>query len=651
MNKFIRYEYAVYLALFALAAVFFRQHTIVSLASNQVSQMPLVMRNLDPGFLINDWYVNEMSELNGRSFFVGLVASTARILGLEGAYFTLYLLGVLLSAGVIYYATARVFKAGETAGLIAALLVMSWQLHDFGTVLQVVNNNLIPAHLAKPLSLLAIVMAMQGRGAACGIIAGLTSLLQPLLGVACGIMALGALLVVATITIEAKWRPVIKIRRPLLMSVAIGFLCLLPFAVFWARLSSSALDLESYIHVVATIRNPHHYLPSTWGPTQYLLTALFLCATAVLFAALRRSPFPEPSNTGAEPTLATSPGNEILAHQTYLLVFSAGLILLCVFGYLFVEVWPIRAFVTLQAFRYLYIFLWFAMIFAAIAAVHVRREGSFAKCCVFCLLLLGTNGTLQPVIFLLGAGAYHQWTRHPERRMLAGEMTLAAAAGFLILTSFRDYHPNMAGILLSLIVTALAIFTMTFRQTWFRLALLAGLAGSMALVMTFAGHRLSTAATEVSERFNLYSYPTFDAVAADIDHHNKIMAGLLETAAFAKRQLPKDAIFLTPPNFGAFRIFAERAIVVDFKSWTFSDPADWLERIENTYGALQGPGGFPMMGRLDERYKDIDDRKIAGIAEQYGTRYAVLYLTTETNYPSVFEGQRYKVVSISNTSE
>ncbi|TQV72451.1 DUF6798 domain-containing protein [Denitrobaculum tricleocarpae] len=669
MNKFIRYEYILYIVLFALAAVFFRQYTIVSLISNQVSQMPLVMRELDPGFLVNDWYVNEMSGLNGRTFFVALVAGTARILGLESAYFALYLLGVLFSASVIYYATARVFKGGETAGLIAALLVMSWELHDFGEVLQIVSADLIPAHLAKSLSLLAILLALQGRGAACGIIAGVTSLLQPLLGVACGIMALGTLLVVATVTIEAKWRPVIKFKRSALMSGAAGFLCLLPFAVFWARLSSSTLDLESYVHVVATIRNPHHYLPSTWGPTQYLLTALFLCATAILFAALRRSPLPEASARvpGTEPATADSPAKAILAHQTYLFIFAAGLVLLCVLGYLFVEVWPIRMFVTLQAYRYLYIFLWFAIIFAAIAAAQIGREGSFAKCCVFCLLLLGANGTLQPVIFILGAGAYYQWTRHPERRLQVSEMALAAAAGFLILVSFRDYHPQMAGILLSLVVAALAVLAMSFRQTWLRLALLACLAGSMGMVATFAGQRLSTAAAQMSERFNIRSYPTFDAVMTDDEGQNRTMRALLEAAAFAKRELPEDAVFLTPPNFGAFRIFAERAIVVDFKSWTFGDPAGWLARLENAYGALDGPGvdtgealdessgqglgGFALMRRLDARYKEISDRKIAGIAQQYGVRYAVLYRATETNYPAVFEGRRYKIVALSNRRE
>ena len=666
MNKATRYEYIVYISLFALIAVFFRQHTLLSMASNQVSQMPLVMRSLDPGFLLNDWYVNEMSGLNGRTFFIALVAGAARVFGFEAAYFGLYLAGTLFSAGVIYYATVRVFRAGETAGLIAAMLVMSWELIDFGAVLQVANLNLIPAHLTKSMSLLALCFAMQRRGLACGLLAGLTSLLQPLLGVACGIMALGALFTVALIKIDADWRPRLQIDRPLLTSAALGSLCLLPFAVFWANLSATALDLETYVYTVATIRNPHHYLPSTWGPTRYLQMGLFLLATGLLFIAWRRSLFSGsgsrnptgnnslavslsgsshvPSAVSSASPPAKNRDNAFL--QSYLLVFAAGLTLLCILGYVFVEVWPIRAVVTLQAYRYLYIVLWFAMIFAAIAVVQVGTEGSFVKRCVFCLLLIGANGTLQPLVFTIGAGAYLQWTRHPDRRVSGGELALAAAVSFMFLESFRDYHADMSHILLSLIVAAVASFVLTIQQSRTRLTTVAASIALVVMAATWAGPRLTPLANLVSERFNLYSYPTFDALTSHADRLDVGFAGLIETATFANRQLPEDAVFLTPPNFGAFRIFAERAIVVDFKSWTFGDPAGWLERIRNVYGALDGAGGFPMMARLDERYQSIDDSQIARVAERYGARYAVLHLKTGSAYPAVFEGESYKIVEI-----
>lgn len=91
--------------------------------------------------------------------------------------------------------------------------------------------------------------------------------------------------------------------------------------------------------------------------------------------------------------------------------------------------------------------------------------------------------------------------------------------------------------------------------------------------------------------------------------------------------------------------------MVDFKSWTFGNPAGWARGLETTYGPLEGPGGFPMMMRLDRSCREIDAVKVTEISRLYGSSHAVLYRASETGYPSVFEGQRYKTVALPDAAQ
>jgi len=77
-----------------------------------------------------------------------------------------------------------------------------------------------------------------------------------------------------------------------------------------------------------------------------------------------------------------------------------------------------------------------------------------------------------------------------------------------------------------------------------------------------------------------------------------------ELSKFAKENTPEDSTFLTPPNWGQFRVLARRAIVVDFKSFLFSDREmlEWYNRIISCYGEPTN-AGFSMIPELESNYK------------------------------------------------
>ncbi len=123
-----------------------------------------------------------------------------------------------------------------------------------------------------------------------------------------------------------------------------------------------------------------------------------------------------------------------------------------------------------------------------------------------------------------------------------------------------------------------------------------------------------------------------------------------EIAAFARQHTPNGAVFLTPHDFGFFRLSAERAIVVDFKSFPFTDRAmlEWYERINDCYGApepLNG-SGFENETLMRSNYKSLNDTRLKTIQKQYNFSYAVLFAETETRYETVFSNEKYKIIRL-----
>ena len=101
--------------------------------------------------------------------------------------------------------------------------------------------------------------------------------------------------------------------------------------------------------------------------------------------------------------------------------------------------------------------------------------------------------------------------------------------------------------------------------------------------------------------------------------------------------------------FGHFRFVAERAIVVDFQAFPFSDSGilEWYHRMSDCYG-IPDQKGFNAIRELNSNYKNIDDEKLAALKEKYDISYAVLFNETVTNYPVLFNNDKFKLIEITD---
>jgi hypothetical protein len=92
--------------------------------------------------------------------------------------------------------------------------------------------------------------------------------------------------------------------------------------------------------------------------------------------------------------------------------------------------------------------------------------------------------------------------------------------------------------------------------------------------------------------------------------------------AWARDEVPADAIFAIPPTWEKFRTIARRPVVVDWKAVPryAPDRIEWLERIRAVTG-VERPGADGSV--LDAGYARMDCDLARRLREDYGARFIV----------------------------
>jgi len=101
--------------------------------------------------------------------------------------------------------------------------------------------------------------------------------------------------------------------------------------------------------------------------------------------------------------------------------------------------------------------------------------------------------------------------------------------------------------------------------------------------------------------FNIVTIKPLDKLRPKLSLQTDLNDDAIEIANFVAANTPENAVFLTPPDFGSFRLIANRAIVADWKSMPFQDIGmdGWWERMQDCYGVI------PETDRKKNQYKDV----------------------------------------------
>lgn len=141
----------------------------------------------------------------------------------------------------------------------------------------------------------------------------------------------------------------------------------------------------------------------------------------------------------------------------------------------------------------------------------------------------------------------------------------------------------------------------------------------------------------------------YSAVAGNIEYKLRVADDWQLLCNWIKEHTPEDTVFITPPYKEDFRLRAERAIVVDFKSFAFQekDAQEWRERLFNltSHIAYQKRGNRYQEMRLG--YTSLSEQAFMELAKKYRADFVVMEKPNHLEFPTVYENSSYILYRVS----
>ena len=598
--------------------------------SDQYEHLPILFRQLDSSYLNNDFFVNSSTDFGPRFYYARIIAALGSFCPLPTLFLLLTWLSNVLVAFVTYLAARDLFSGSNLTAMIACSMIMtlsSFSLGKLGVGHQLFSNYLIPSHLARPFALLSLWAGIKQRPLTCAFLAVLASIFQPLEGVITGAIALATIGVAVLFGLDKNdqhehQKPSRELRKVVAGALILGAftfcLWILPDQVTG---NSTSIESSQFVDILAYFRLPHTTIPSSFDKRNYLKFLCFLIAFAVSWKWWY-------SDVSTDKPTA----RRVLLSIIVVLSLLVG-------GYLFVEIFPSRIWASAQTFRFTLIVKWLGLIvIAGTIARCLKINGTFAQSYSGWILLIG-SGLGQA--FLLLWGHIVELLRLRLKSVLSqGAINLwlgfALMIASLVMVKYGYYKREFLALLISI---AISFCFLLVKRRWYRL--LAPVVLLCVLILAITVNRY---------------YPV-PVLSSNLDRFQPVLTlsdlkgSDLEIANYARENIDRDAIFITPPTFQRFRMVARRAIVVDFKSFPFQDWAmvEWKTRLLDCYGETESTG-FPAAAEMEKNYKKITRERILSVANKYGASYAVLYAETPSEFPTEFENQTYKIVKITAQS-
>jgi hypothetical protein len=529
--------------------------------SNQIEQLVAVMSVQNEGFLAHDPFIKFFVEGGPRFYYTRLLALGSHVAPLPALFFLLTLASNAATFLITFRTTLHAFGslvAAYASLLLLAALQFYVRLGEAGFLL---TDFLTPASLAIPGSLAALSAAARADSSRAMLWAAATVVIHPLYGLAAGsfVMLLDAVRILGS---DAPGH----VRRQYwlgCMARGLGFAAVI--LLLWYRPDASPrLDDATFFNIYARTRVPHHVLPSRFPLKHWAFFAIFTTYSLVCLYVVR------------ERIRALAP-----------LLWAAALVSVgFVLGYVFVELIPIRAVLSLHAYRFTCFTSWVGIVVGAGALGSVFEPGLHERLAVRRAVAVGL------ALLLLVLAERVMAPRHHALTLLS--VLIITLGAWAVHVSWHRYTALGATVVALAVVAGSRFVALGQRERWL-------------------GNRLPS--------FTVSDFSTpYDDVAAYVREHT-----------------PRDAVFLIADvashwEAGAFRYKAERALFLDYKLFPFGDAemAEWYERMS-------------LLRSLDTGQNN--DPQLLAIAARYGVGYGVLPKASPTDLPVVFVGDRYRLVS------
>ena len=123
----------------------------------------------------------------------------------------------------------------------------------------------------------------------------------------------------------------------------------------------------------------------------------------------------------------------------------------------------------------------------------------------------------------------------------------------------------------------------------------------------------------------------------------------VEACTWLREMTPRAVVVLAPPAKASFTLLAQRATVVQFKFFPFTqvEVLEWYHRLlELTGGRPPSKTGFKAGAELNEYYFRLADVEIARLAKKYGAEYVLTKCDESRDSTLVFSTRTYCVYKL-----
>ncbi len=233
--------------------------------SDQGEFLPVLLHRLAPDVLAQDWYVQTQAGFTVRTPFTLFLEGPARLIGVEWAVFGVYVLAWGLLASAVYALARRLTHdrlAAVVSVIVALVLTPQWTLGGN----DLVHRMLVPSMPGWGLGLWGVYAFLRGRYAVSGLLFGLATWMQPLVGLQLAMLC-GLLLSLDVFSPRERaslWKRMMRFGG-LFLLVATPMLAPLIYQQVWLPHPPPPPDTPSVSYILPAFRAPHHYLPDSFS--------------------------------------------------------------------------------------------------------------------------------------------------------------------------------------------------------------------------------------------------------------------------------------------------------------------------------------------------------------------------------------------------
>ena len=558
-------------------------------------EVPPIQFMLNHELYKNDYYVQEMVKFNPRYYYYYIIYLLANLgIGIPLAHF-IYQFLAFGSFILACYAIINIYTNSKLPAAGMAFLCIAASFTDVGNTL-IFSTKSVPSTFAMGFAIWGIYFSLRQKWLTGYLFFGLGCVLQFLVGLLPGLMMLPVLFIES-----------VRQRNFKTLILAIALLAAMASIVYVPMLltgttSTQTIDNAEFVYIHAKVRNPHHILPSNWDWGNWFN---FICFIIGGLLCIKNA--------------------ELLRKEDkinfYVIVGTS--IFALFLNYIFVEVYPLAFIAKLQLARTVPFAQLIIFITVGLTVDILYRQKQIA---ISLLLLFVLTLPFRGIIFLgLSVWQTEKYV-FPKRYNILLWILAAVTVIFSLIYPLTDSWEIIGDRIISIpVLFSILAFPFILEETSLATSIKQTLTHTLALITT---------ATLVLGVAGILPKPILNVFQTRVNINALSSDDLSRLAVRFSQISSRESLVLIPPSVTSFQFFSERAIVVNFKNFPFTEKGikEWQNRMEAVLGVPLNPQMIWGGNELFIRRSSADLVKVA-------RNYHADYILTRTDWHPNMQGE------------